>query len=194
MSIYNFCRLIVRILLYPLFRVKVLGKENIPDNGPVIVCTNHISNFDPPVAGMTQRRPVHYMAKSELFDVPVLGKLLTKINVFPVKRGLSDRNALRTGLELLKEGKVLGLFPEGTRSKTGKVGKALAGAGFFALRSDATVIPCAIIGSYKPFSRVTVVYGPPVDMETIRGEKLSAQDAADAIMDEVRKLHENTPV
>lgn len=191
MSIYRFCRMIVLIVLYPLFRIKVTGQENIPKEGPVIICTNHISNFDPPVVGITQKRPVSFMAKGELFEVPVLGKLLVKINAFPVKRGLSDRNALRSGLKILEEGHVLGLFPEGTRSKTGKVGKAMAGAGFFALRSQAAVIPCAIIGAYKPFQRMKVVYGRPIDMEQLRSSKASAQEAADAIMNEVRKLHEH---
>ncbi len=81
-------------------------------------------------------RPVHYMAKEELFKVPVLGNIVRNCNAFPVKRGLSDREALRTGLKLLKDGHVFGLFPEGTRSKTGELGKGLAGAGFFALRSN----------------------------------------------------------
>lgn len=189
--LYIIGRLICRIILYPLFRVKVIGRGNVPESGPVIVCANHISNFDPPIVGMTMKRPVHYMAKSELLEIPILGRILKGVKVFPVKRGLSDRNALRTALGLLKEGKVLGLFPEGTRSKTGEVGKALAGAGFFALRSDAVVVPCAIIGEYKPFQRVTVIYGEPLDMEAIRENKLSAQEAADAIMEAIRKLRAN---
>lgn len=191
MSVYRVCRFIVLIILYPLFRIKVTGRENIPKDGPLIICANHVSNFDPPVVGITQKRPISFMAKGELFDVPVLGKLLVKIRVFPVKRGLSDRNALRTGLDILKQGNVLGLFPEGTRSKTGEVGKALGGAGFFALRSEAAVVPCAIVGAYKPFRQVKVIYGEPLDMAAFRENKASAQEVADAIMDEVRKLHKN---
>ena len=80
--------------------------------------------------------------------------MLPTIQVFPVKRGMSDKKAIRTGLTLLKEGHVLGLFPEGTRSKTGELGKGLTGAGFFALRTEAAVVPCAIIGPYKSFRRV----------------------------------------
>lgn len=191
--LYAFGRLLVKIILTPLFRVKTIGLHNVPKKGPVIVCANHISNFDPPVVGMTMKRPVHYMAKSELLEAPFLGALLKRVNVFAVKRGLSDRNALRTALSILKENKVLGLFPEGTRSKNGELGKALAGAGFFALKSEAVVIPCAIIGEYKPFKRVLVVYGKPIDMETIRENKLSAQEAADAIMEEIRKLRNQVP-
>lgn len=188
MSLYQLAKVIVSILFYPLFRIKVIGKENFPKEGPVIVCSNHISNLDPPVVGITSPRVIHFMAKEELFKKTFLRKLLTGIHAFPVRRGMADRNALRNGLKILKEGKVLGLFPEGTRSRTGKLGKPLAGVGFFALRSDAVVIPCAIQGSYKPFRRTTVTYGKPVNMVALREQKASAQETADTIMKEIEKL------
>ena len=102
--------------------------------------------------------------RKKYFRLPVLGKILPKVYAFPVKRGLSDREALRKGLSILKEGHVLGLFPEGTRSKTGELGKGLAGAGFFALRSTAKVLPCAVIGPYKTFGRLKIVFGKPIDI------------------------------
>ncbi|WP_404452862.1 1-acyl-sn-glycerol-3-phosphate acyltransferase [Virgibacillus necropolis] len=191
MSLYIFARTVVAIVFFPLYRIRVIGKENVPENGPVIICSNHISNFDPPVVGITSPRDIYFMAKGELFEKPVLKTLLPGIQAFPVKRGLSDRNALRKGLEILKNGNVLGLFPEGTRSKTGKIGKPLAGAGFFALRSQATIVPCAIIGPYKPFRRLTVIYGKPVDMAYYRENKISANDTAVAIMSEVENLIKN---
>ncbi|HEY4602525.1 MAG TPA: lysophospholipid acyltransferase family protein [Cerasibacillus sp.] len=188
MSLYQLAKFIVSIIFYPLFRIKVRGKENIPKEGAVIICSNHISNLDPPVVGITSPRVIHFMAKEELFKKTFLNKLLTGINAFPVRRGMGDRNALRNGLKILKEGKVLGLFPEGTRSRTGELGKPLAGVGFFALRSDAVVIPCAIEGSYKPFRRTIVTYGKPVNMAELRGQKASAQETADTIMKEIDKL------
>lgn len=188
--LYKVAKFIVACILFPLYRIKVVGKENIPSKGAVLICSNHISNLDPPVVGITTKRDIYFMAKDELFK-GIFGALLKGIHAFPVKRGLADRNALRKGLELLKEGNVVGLFPEGTRSKTGEVGKALAGAGFFALRSEAYVVPCAIIGPYKRFSRLTVVYGKPIDMEHYRTSKASAKDVADLIMDEIKKLKEN---
>jgi 1-acyl-sn-glycerol-3-phosphate acyltransferase len=188
LTVYSFVRSVVNAILKPVYRIEVIGKENIPAEGGVLLCANHIDNLDPPVVGITAPRPVHFMAKDELFSVPLLGKIVPHLNAFPVKRGMSDREALRKGLAILKDGKVLGLFPEGTRSKTGEIGKGLAGAGFFALRSDAHIVPCAIIGPYKAFQKLKVVYGKPIDMAIVKGNKLNAEQATDLIMDEIQKL------
>ncbi len=188
LTVYSFARSLVNSILSPIYRIEVIGKENIPADGGVLLCANHIDNLDPPVVGITAPRPVHFMAKEELFSVPVLGKIVPHLNAFPVKRGMSDREALRKGLGILKDGKVLGLFPEGTRSKTGEMGKGLAGAGFFALRSDAHVVPCAIIGPYKAFKKLKVVYGKPIDMESIKEKKLNAEQTTDLIMGEIQEL------
>ncbi|CAM3880230.1 lysophospholipid acyltransferase family protein [Mesobacillus zeae] len=188
MTFYTFVKNLVYGALKPIYRFEVIGKENFPKEGGILLCTNHIDNLDPPVVGITAPRPVHFMAKAELFQVPVLGKIVPHLNAFPVKRGLSDREALRKGLAILKEGKVLGLFPEGTRSKTGELGEGLAGAGFFALRSQAQIIPCAIIGPYRPFRRLKVVYGKPVSLDGMRERKASAEEATELIMSEIRKL------
>ncbi|ALX47973.1 lysophospholipid acyltransferase family protein [Lentibacillus amyloliquefaciens] len=191
MSLYKVAKSAVSLIFYPLYRIRVIGKENVPKHGPVIICSNHISNLDPPVVGITSPRDIYFMAKGELFDKPLLGRLLTGIRAFPVKRGMRDRNALRKGLNILEGGNTLGLFPEGTRSKTSELGKPLAGAGFFALRSNAAIVPCAIIGPYKPGSRLTVIYGEPMDMESYRARKASAKEAAEGIMNEIRILLEN---
>lgn len=191
MSLYKVAKYVVASIFFPLFRINVIGKENVPKKGPVIICSNHISNLDPPVVGITSPRDIYFMAKGELFEKRILGKLLTGIHAFPVKRGISDRNALRTGLKILKNNDTLGLFPEGTRSKTGEVGQPLAGAGFFALRSNAVIIPCAIIGPYKAWKKLTVVYGKPMDIEHYRSNNTSAKEAAEAIMSEIKTLKEN---
>ncbi|EWG10825.1 lysophospholipid acyltransferase family protein [Cytobacillus firmus] len=190
MNLYAFAKAAVYGVLKPIYRFEVIGKENFPAEGGVLLCSNHIDNLDPPVVGINAPRPVYFMAKEELFNVPVLGKIVPHLNAFPVKRGMSDREALRKGLGILKEGNVLGLFPEGTRSKTGQLGKGLAGAGFFALRSEAHVVPCAIIGPYKAFSKLKVVYGKPIDMKELRERKASAEETTDKIMSEIRKLIE----
>lgn len=188
MSLYPFARSVVAGLLRPTFRIKVEGLEHFPKEGGVLLCTNHISNFDPPVVGVTAPRKVLFMAKAELFNVPVLKQLLSNFGTFPVKRGGGDREAIRAGLKVLKEGHVLGLFPEGTRSKDGKLGKGQAGAGFFALRSTAAVVPCAIIGPYKSFRTLRVVYGKPIKMEEFREKKINAEEMTSIIMEEINKL------
>jgi 1-acyl-sn-glycerol-3-phosphate acyltransferase len=188
MNTYSFVRAVVGGALKPYYRIKTIGLENFPKDGGVLLCANHIDNLDPPVVGITATRPVHFMAKEELFSVPILGKLVPYLNAFPVKRGMSDREALRKGLGILKEGKVLGLFPEGTRSKDGELKQGLAGAGFFALRTDAQVVPCAIIGPYKAFQPLKVIYGKPIPMEELRSTKASAEETTAVIMNSIKHL------
>ncbi|WP_227936171.1 lysophospholipid acyltransferase family protein [Alkalihalobacillus deserti] len=191
MGIYHFGRNVCRMFLSASYKVEVIGKEHIPSTGGTILCCNHIHNFDPPLLGAFIKRQVHYMAKHELFEKPVLKQLLPKLGAFPVRRGMSDKQALRTALKLLKEGQLLGLFPEGTRSKDGKLQKGLSGAGFFALRTDAVVIPCAIIGPYKRSKTLKLVYGTPIDFTKLREEKVTAEVATEVIMNEIRLLIES---
>ena len=188
MNMYQFAKNLVWTTLKPIYRFDIKGLEHFPRTGGVLVCSNHINALDPPVVGITAPRPVHFMAKEELFNLPILKPLLPKLNAFPVKRGLSDREALRKALSLLKSGDVMGLFPEGTRSKDGKLGKGFTGAGFFALKGEADVVPCAIIGPYKPFKRLKVVYGKPIVMQPYRDRKASADEVTLVIMDEIQKL------
>ncbi|GKV67935.1 1-acyl-sn-glycerol-3-phosphate acyltransferase [Sporosarcina sp. NCCP-2716] len=190
MNLYPLGKALCTAILKPLYRIQVIGRENFPDDTGVLLCSNHIDNLDPPVVGLTAPRPVHFMAKEELFQQPVLKSVLPNVNAFPVKRGLSDRQAIRKALELLRTGQVVGMFPEGTRSKTGKLGKGLTGAGFFALKGDAMVMPCAIIGPYRPFRKLKVVYGKPIDMAPYRERKASAEEATEAIMAAIQELLE----
>ncbi|MFC0470308.1 lysophospholipid acyltransferase family protein [Halalkalibacter kiskunsagensis] len=190
MGIYQFGQSVSRMFLSTSYKVEVVGKENIPKDGATILCCNHIHNFDPPLLGAYINRQLHYMAKQELFEMPILKGLLPKLGAFPVRRGMSDKQAIRTAMKLLKEGHMIGLFPEGTRSKDGKVGKGLSGAGFFALRTDSTVIPCAIIGPYKSFRPLKLVYGEAIDFSELREQKASAEEATELIMSEIRQLIE----
>ncbi|MET0961032.1 MAG: lysophospholipid acyltransferase family protein [Psychrobacillus psychrotolerans] len=190
MNLYSFAKTVVFSALKPLYRFEVIGTEHFPKDGGILLCSNHINALDPPVVGILAPRPVHFMAKAELFNIPLLKGILPGVNAFPVKRGLSDRDALRTAIKLLKSGEVVGLFPEGTRSKDGKLGKGFSGAGFFALRGEANVVPCAIIGPYKPFKKLKVVYGEPIDIAPYRERKASADEVTEKIMEKIAELLE----
>ncbi|SFE33593.1 lysophospholipid acyltransferase family protein [Alteribacillus iranensis] len=191
MTLYKIGRLLCRIFFTVFFRVEIKGKENIPEDGSVLICSNHMSNLDPPLVGSFIKRKLNFMAKEELFNVALLGRLLPHLGAFPVKRGAGDRQALRKGLGLLNQGEVMCLFPEGTRSKTGEIRKGLSGSGFFALRSDAVVIPTLITGEYKLFRKITLIYGEPIDFQQLREEKKSAAEATDIIMKTIQRLKDH---
>ncbi|WP_458123104.1 lysophospholipid acyltransferase family protein [Paenibacillus sp. Z3-2] len=186
--IYTFCSTLLRIIYTILFRLEAVGRENIPKDGGVLLCSNHISNFDPPTVGIKIRRQVRFMAKSELFDIPVLGRIIKAVGAFPVKRGGVSKESIKTSLNILRDGGVLGIFPSGSRQNDGGIGKK--GAASFALRSGATVIPTAIIGNYKVFRKMKVVYGAPVSLDEFRedpsGEAL--EKATEKIMSKINEM------
>ncbi|AOM82789.1 1-acyl-sn-glycerol-3-phosphate acyltransferase [Salisediminibacterium beveridgei] len=178
------CRMFFRLF----YRVKIQGKQNIPEEQGVLLCSNHIHFLDPPLVGSFLKRETRFMAKAELFEAPILKSLIPKFGAFPINRGKSDRKAMRTGLKLLKEGEIVGVFPEGTRSKTGELKKGLSGVGFFALRSDAAVVPCAVIGPYRLFKTIHIIYGEPLNMDQLREEKASPEATTEAIMRGIQDL------
>ncbi len=193
MSYYRTFRGFFRIIFSLVYRWQVIGREHIPKEGPVILCANHISLWDPPLLGSGIERMVHFMAKEELFRIPVIGFLITKFGAFPVKRGAGDRAAIRTTLKVLEEGKILGIFPEGTRSKTGEVGEGMPGVAMFALKSQAQVIPVAIIGPYRMFRPIKIVYGKPIDLTALREAKSSGdtlKETTNLIMTHIKALHD----
>ena len=180
--------MICKIYFSLVYRVNVIGKENIPKKGGVLLCSNHISLLDPPFLASFMKRKVHFMAKSELFAGRLGNGFFRRVGAFPINRGKSDRQALRTALKLLKEEKVIGIFPEGTRSKSGELGEGLSGVGFFALRSEAQVVPCAVIGNYKLFSKLHIIYGEPLQMNALREGKASAAEATKKIMQGIQRI------
>ncbi|WNC17232.1 lysophospholipid acyltransferase family protein [Brevibacillus brevis] len=191
MSYYRTFRGFFRIIFSLVFRWQVIGREHIPKEGPVILCANHISLWDPPLLGSGIERMVNFMAKEELFRIPVLSFLITKFGAFPVKRGAGDRAAIRATLKLLEDGKILGIFPEGTRSKTGELGEGMHGVALFALKSQAQVIPVAIVGPYRWFRPIKIVYGEPIDLTALREVKSNAdtlKETSDLIMRHIREL------
>ncbi|MBL0387794.1 1-acyl-sn-glycerol-3-phosphate acyltransferase [Tumebacillus sp. ITR2] len=195
MMLYRLFRSIFGGYLTLMNRFESVGQENIPASGGVMLCSNHISNWDPILLGCGMERQVHFMAKAELFKIPVVKNLVTAWGAFPVNRGAGDRQSLRTALKVLEDGKCMGLFPEGSRSKTGELGEGQTGVAFFAMRSDCAVVPIAIVGSYKPFRKVKIVYGKPLDLSKYREGKSSKETLAlvtqeiMSAIDELRKTH-----
>src|SRR3954471_14000494 len=144
--------LIVRTVLEPAirvwFRVSSTGHGNIPD-GPVILAANHRSFLDPFVIGVCLRRPIYFVAKKELFDNRLQGWFLNCLGAFPVRRGASDEDSVRTALDLLERGQAVVIFPEGTRIRSGSLAKPKRGVGRLALESGKTVVPIAVTNSER---------------------------------------------
>lgn len=173
--LYSFARvLLVPIFLF-FYNYRVIGRDNVPKDGGYIVCANHVSAIDPILVGVSLRRRMYFMGKSELFKNVFLGTLLNLISVFPVKRGEADIRSIKTSLKLLKSGKILGLFPEGTRNKTSEV-VAEPGIAMLAVKSQVPVLPVAIISSYKFFKRTKVIIGKPIELTEYHGKKLLNED------------------
>jgi len=183
-----------------LFRARVSGTEHLPKDGPVILAANHLSNWDPPFLACFLPRPVNYMAKVELFENPVFAAAIRSCHAFPVKRGAADRGAIKIAMQVLKSGGVLGVFPEGTRSRTGEVQKAEAGVALFASMSNAPVVPAAIIGTNeifserKTFPRLTVVYGEPMMFTGNRKNREDLERFSQSILDRIREIKEKEEI
>lgn len=188
--LYSFSRLVVRTIYRLLFRLEARGLSNIPATGPVILCSNHKSLQDPFTLGAMVPRKVHYMAKAELFRIPVVGQVIRAWGAFPVKRGGVSKEAIRTAIELLQNGNVMGIFPEGTRNES--LGAAKRGAVTIALRSGATVVPVALVGQYRLFRRMSAVYGAPIDLKPYAesGGSESMEKATELIMSKIREMLE----
>lgn len=188
---YLIFRQMFRIMFTLFFRWRTYGSDKIPSEGPVILISNHISNLDPPLVGSGVKRKVIFMAKEELFKIPVIGALIRSFGAFPIKRNTTDTQAIKQALKVLKGNNILGIFPEGTRSKTGKLGKGLSGAAIFALRTGAVVIPVAVIGPYRWFRELKVIYGDPMDLSEFQGLTVTAEvskEATEKMMAEIQKL------
>lgn len=146
-------RLISYLLVFPiyrlLFRGRTAGNGNVPRQGALVVVANHGSHLDPPLLGHALGRPVAFMAKAELFKVPVLGAIIRACGAYPVSRGASDREAIRTATDRLLEGWATGVFIDGTRQANGRVNDPQAGAALLAARAGVPLLPVAIINSHR---------------------------------------------
>ena len=172
---YRCMKSLVRGFFRLFFRWEVYGSHHLPSTGGVVLASNHISYLDPPLMGCAVERPVHFMAKKELFDIPVLGWLIRHLNAFPVQRGVADRKAIRQAMKWLRSGEVVGIFPEGTRGSGKALLEAQPGSVLLALKAGVPIVPMAIMGAEKVMPagkrlprpvKIRVVIGEPIDFPT----------------------------
>lgn len=174
--IYTFIVLLYAIVVKIAFFMRIEGRENVPRDRNCVLMGNHQCLLDPVTLALcVPDREIHFMGKKELFENKLLGWVFRKVHGFPVDRGNLDMAAIRTAMGVLKDGDTLGIFPEGTRSKTGHMLPLLGGASLLALKSGCDVVPVYIEGNYRPFRCMTVHVGKPVPMDDLRAGRMNRE-------------------
>jgi 1-acyl-sn-glycerol-3-phosphate acyltransferase len=199
--LYAFLKPIAVFLMRAWFGLRVRGAEHVPASGPALIVSNHQSILDPPVIGGAARRQIYFLAKAELFKIPMFGSLIRALHARPVRREGSDPGALRTAAQLLGEGKALLVFPEGTRSLNGSLGEGKPGVGMLAVTSGAPVVPAYVSGTLEALpkgsawprrSQVSVSFGPALHFKPRNGagRKERYREAALEMMRGIAELKE----
>jgi len=196
----DFSYQVIRRTLYVIFklfnRLEVIGGENIPQNGGVIVASNHVSYLDPPVLGVALKRRPTYIAKEGLFRIPFIGRIV-RACCFPVKRDKPQPSLIKEAVNRLKKGEILVLFPEGSRSVDGNFLDAKRGVGMIAVISAVPVVPTLIEGTDKALpvganllrpAKIRVVFGSPLTVGIKEKDKVSQERISREIMDRIKKL------
>jgi 1-acyl-sn-glycerol-3-phosphate acyltransferase len=190
--IYRCCQRLSGMIATIFFDLKAYDIRNVPDDGAVLLLSNHQSFLDPVLVGSKLRRSLCYMARSGLFKPPGFGWLIRQLNSFPVKQGKGDVGAVKTAIAALEQGHGLLLFPEGSRTRTGQMQPLAAGAALIIKRAKVPVIPVAIDGAFKAWpitrmfpqtSKVRVIYGKPMNLDGMDGRQIVA-----AVEAEIRRL------
>lgn len=185
MSLYGFARCLAKLLYKALFKIEILGEENLPETDGFIAVCNHKSNFDAPLIAAALPRQLTFMAKEELFKIKPFGFVLKKLGAFPIKRGTGDLGAIRATLGILKNGGNILIFPEGTREKEkGKMLEGKPGAALIAHKSGAALVPVGIKGEYGFRKKLTVSFGEPI----IPGNHLEARASSDSLKEFTDKI------
>lgn len=191
MKFFKFARVVVGPLYRLMFRFKVTGKKNIPADGGVILCANHSSFHDVLVLAIASKRPLHFLAKRELWNNKALGKLFTLLGGIPVNRENPGMESFKQTVGILKNGRCVAMFMQGGRRKDIDLDDIKAGVALFAVKGQAQVVPVNINCTYKLFSRLRINIGKPMSFEEYWGKKVRADDLngiAKQIIDEIAKL------
>lgn len=173
------------------YRIKVVGRENIPKEGAFILCGNHRSYLDAPLIVTNCKRKVRFMAKEELRKNVITRLAVYIFNAIYVKREAKDVGAMKEALKTLKNGEGIGIFPEGTRNGMAKGVEAKKGVSYFALNSDATIIPVGIKGELKLFHKINITFGAPIDVSEYRKDRKNKENmekVTDIIMEKIVEL------
>jgi 1-acyl-sn-glycerol-3-phosphate acyltransferase len=193
-AVWGVGRLTLQPTVHLIAPLRVYGKDRVPIHGGAVIAVNHFSWLDPAAVGAACPRTIYYMAKIEAHRVPGLGQLIRGFGAFSVRRGESDREAVRQARAVVREGKLLGLFVEGTRQRSGEPGEVQAGAGMVALQEDAPVVPAAVhgsqtwrLGSFRP---VSVAWGEPVRFDGLPRNAKGYREASAEIQRRIRTLWE----
>jgi 1-acyl-sn-glycerol-3-phosphate acyltransferase len=183
--LYSFLKPIAVTLMRLFFRLEARGREHVPREGALLLVSNHVSVLDPPLVGGAAPRKLYFLAKEELFRIPIFGRLIHAVNARPVRRDGSDSRALKSTLRLLGEGKAILIFPEGTRGRgNGRLGEGKPGAGMLAVMSGAAVVPVYVSGTDRALPRgatlprpakVRVRFGPPLHFKAGRDDRRKEQ-------------------
>lgn len=182
---------IVYLYIKVIYRLKVIGRDNIPNEGPIIFCGNHRSLIDAPLIYAVSGRKMRFLAKKELTESKLFSFIGYLANAIYVNRDAKDMVAIKTALKTLKSGENIALFPEGTRNGIEKGEKVKDGVAFFALNSDAIILPVGIKGGEKPFKRITITFGNPINFDEYKQnkkEKEVLEEVTEKIMNSILKL------
>lgn len=179
---YKLVIIFFRILFKIFFKVELHDFDKIP-NGPLVVCSNHKSVIDPVLIAVLMDRPIHYLAKKELFDIPIFRNILTWVNALPIDRDNPSMSTIKNAINILKDKNILGIFIEGTRVKEFNIENANAGVGLISIRGGADILPIKIETTYKIFSKIEVYFRDIIKAEEYDKSKESyEQIAKDALI------------
>lgn len=179
--------IVLNIVFRTIFRMKIIGTENIPKEGALIFCGNHKSYLDPPAISVTNKRKMSFLAKEELKNNILFAFLGWAFDNIWVKRDSKDIGPLKQSLSILKKGDCLGIFPEGTRNGMEKNnGELKNGAAYLALKAGAKIIPVGIIGEAKPFTKNALIYGKPINVSKYKGHKVD-KDLEEKVSNEMKE-------
>jgi len=189
--LYSFSKAICLVILKLVRRLKIYGDPRLQPGQGILVVSNHMSYWDPVVIGCILNRRIHYMAKAELFKIPVLGAIITNFGTFPVQREGISPSSIRRALELFNAGEVVGIFPEGTRSKTREMLNPHLGAALLALKGGVPLLPIALSGTKGFWGQVKVNVGKPMFITTPKRKKATKEEmeyVSRELMAEINRL------